>query len=112
MMQEVSQTETGKFLASFDLIAGTSESTRAKTAETSLELLRSAGAQSQYAKRLSGAWRAFLSFLFGTSARVGKRQGLSRWGMVGSASGKQVDAEATPGGRPVALRFADDARGR
>jgi hypothetical protein len=30
--------------------------------------------------------------------------------MVGSASGKQVDAEATPGGRPVALRFADDAR--
>jgi integrase len=32
--------------------------------------------------------------------------------MVGSASGKQVDAEATLGGRPVALRFADDARGR
>jgi hypothetical protein len=35
MMQEVSQTETGEvFLASFDLIEGTSESTRAKTAET------------------------------------------------------------------------------
>ena len=31
--------------------------------------------------------------------------------MVGSASGKQVDVETTPGGRPVALRFADDARG-
>jgi hypothetical protein len=41
MMQEASQTETGEvFLSSFDLIAGTSESTRAKTAETFLELLR------------------------------------------------------------------------
>jgi integrase len=29
--------------------------------------------------------------------------------VVGSASGKQVDTEATLGGRPVALRFADDA---
>jgi hypothetical protein len=38
-------------------------------------------------------------------------QALSRGGMVGSASGKQIDAEAAPGGRPVALRFADDARG-
>ena len=28
-----------------------------------------------------------------------------------SAFGKQVDAEATLGGRSVALRFADDARG-
>ena len=26
--------------------------------------------------------------------------------------GSRSDAEATPGGRPVALRFADDARGR
>ena len=40
MTQEVSQTETGEvFLASFDLIAGASESTRAKTEETFLELL-------------------------------------------------------------------------
>jgi hypothetical protein len=31
--------------------------------------------------------------------------------MVGSASWKQVNAEATLGGRPVALRFADNARG-
>jgi hypothetical protein len=29
--------------------------------------------------------------------------------MVGSASGKQIDAEATPGGCPVALRFALEA---
>ena len=31
-------------------------------------------------------------------------KGLSRGSVVGSASGKQVDTEATPGGRPVALR--------
>jgi hypothetical protein len=37
MTQEVSQTEIGEvFLASFHLIADTSESTRAKTAETFL----------------------------------------------------------------------------
>ena len=40
MTREVSQTETGEvFLASFDLLEGTSESARAKTAETFLELL-------------------------------------------------------------------------
>jgi hypothetical protein len=40
MTQEDSQTEAQKvLLARFDLIAGTSESTRAKTAETFLELL-------------------------------------------------------------------------
>jgi hypothetical protein len=40
MRQEVSQTETGEvILASFDLLEGTSESARAKTAETFLELL-------------------------------------------------------------------------
>jgi len=40
MTQEDSQTETEKVvLAPFDLIAGTSQSTRAKTAETFLELL-------------------------------------------------------------------------
>ena len=40
MTQEVSQIETGEALrASFDLLEGTSASTRAKTAETFLELL-------------------------------------------------------------------------
>ena len=58
MTQEVSQTESGEvFLASFDLIAGTSESTRAKTAETFLE---------QYAKRLSGGMALIFGILFGT----------------------------------------------
>jgi hypothetical protein len=51
-------------------------------------------------------------FLFGASARTWECKGLSRGGMAESASGKQVDSEATLGGRPVALRFADDARGR
>ena len=40
MTQEDSQTETKEvLLAPFDLLEGTSESTRAKTAETFLELL-------------------------------------------------------------------------
>jgi site-specific recombinase XerD len=47
-------------LASLDLLEGTLESARAKTAETFLELL-SAGAQSKYPKRLPGG----LALIFG-----------------------------------------------
>jgi hypothetical protein len=112
MTQGVSQIETGEvLLASFDLLEGTSASTRAKTRGDLPRALGSTGAQSQYAKRLSGGMALLFGILFSTSARVRKRRGLSRRGMVGPASGKQVDAEATLGGRPVALRFADDARG-
>ena len=112
MTQEVSQTVTGEvFLASFDLLEGTSESTRAKTAETFLELLgarvRNPNTRSAYLV----AWRSFLAFCSARQLEL-ECKGLSRGGMVGSASGKQIDAEATLGGRPVALRFADDARGR
>ena len=63
MMQEDSQTETGEVLqAPFDLIAGTPESTRAKTAETFLELL---GARVRNPKReaLIG-WHGAHSWLF------------------------------------------------
>jgi integrase/recombinase XerD len=63
MTQGVSQTEAGEvLLAAFDLIAGTSESTRARTAETFLELLgarvRNANTRSAY----QVAWRSFLAF--------------------------------------------------
>ena len=63
MTQEDSQTETEKVvLAPFDLVAGTSQSTRAKTAETFLELLgarvRNPNTRSPYRV----AWRSFLAF--------------------------------------------------
>ena len=63
MTQEDSQTETGEvLLAPFDLLEGTSESTRAKTAETFLELLgaRLRNPNTRSAYRV--ARRAFLAF--------------------------------------------------
>ena len=63
MTPEDSQTETGEvLLARFDLLEGTSESTRAKTAETFLELLgaRVRNANTRSAYRV--AWRSFLAF--------------------------------------------------
>jgi hypothetical protein len=63
MTQEVSQTETGEvFLASFDLIGGTSESTRAKTAETFLELLGARVRNPNTRSAYQVAWRSFLAF--------------------------------------------------
>ena len=63
MAQENSQTETGEvLLAPFDLLEGTSESARAKTAETLLELL---GARVRHPNTRSAyrvAWRSFLGF--------------------------------------------------
>jgi integrase/recombinase XerD len=63
MTQEVSQTQTGEmFLASFDLIAGASESTRAKTAETFLELLGARVRNPNTRSAYQVAWRSFLAF--------------------------------------------------
>jgi integrase/recombinase XerD len=63
MMQEDSQTKTGEvLLAAFDLIAGTSESTRAKTAETFLELLGARVRNPNTRSAYRVAWRAFLAF--------------------------------------------------
>ena len=112
MTQEDSQkTETEKVvLAPFDLIAGTSESARAKTTETFLELLGARVRNPNTRSAYRVAWRSFLAFC---SARRLELESVKAY-HVGSwldAFGKQVDAEATPGGRPVALRFADDARG-
>jgi K+-transporting ATPase, c chain/Phage integrase, N-terminal SAM-like domain len=63
MTQGISQRETGEVLLSrFDLLEGTSESARAKTAETFLELLgarvRNPNTRSAYLV----AWRSFLAF--------------------------------------------------
>jgi hypothetical protein len=57
------------------------------------------------------AWRSFLAFCSARQLELESVKALSRRGVVGSASGKQLDAEATLGGRPGALRFPDDARG-
>ena len=72
MTQEDAQTEIEKVhMAPFDLLEGTSESTRAKTAETFLELLGARVGESQYAKRLLGGMALILGvFLFGASART------------------------------------------
>ena len=63
MTQEDSQTETEKVvLAPFDLIEGTSESTRAKTAETFLELLGARVRNPNTRSAYRVAWRSFLAF--------------------------------------------------
>ena len=63
MTQEESQTETGKvLLAPFDLLEGTSESSRAKTAETFLELLGARVRNPNTRSAYRVAWRSFLAF--------------------------------------------------
>jgi integrase/recombinase XerD len=63
MTQEDSQTESGeKFPALFDLLEGTSEATRAKTAETFLELLGARVRNPNTRNAYRVAWRAFLAF--------------------------------------------------
>jgi integrase len=63
MTQGVSQTEPGAvLLASFDLLEGTSESTRAKTAETFLELLGARVRNPNTRSAYRVAWRSFLAF--------------------------------------------------
>jgi hypothetical protein len=63
MMLEDSQTETGEvMLIPFDLIAGTSESTRAKTVETFLELLGARVRNPNTRSAYQVAWRSFLAF--------------------------------------------------
>jgi hypothetical protein len=61
MINEDSQ--TGEVLpAAFDLIAGISESTRAKTAETCLELLGARVRNPNTRSAYRVAWRSFLAF--------------------------------------------------
>jgi Phage integrase, N-terminal SAM-like domain len=58
--QEDSQTETG--VAPFDLLEGTSASTRAKTTETFLELLGARVRNPNTRSAYRVAWRSFLAF--------------------------------------------------
>src|SRR6266446_33558 len=63
MTQEDLQTETGEVLLSpFDLLEGTSESARAKTAETFLELLGARVRNPNTRSAYRVAWRSFLAF--------------------------------------------------
>jgi integrase/recombinase XerD len=63
MTQGVSQIETGEApLVSFDLLVGTSESARAKTAETFLELLGARVRNPNTRSAFRVAWRSFLAF--------------------------------------------------
>jgi hypothetical protein len=62
MTQEDSQTETEEVLAPFDLLEGISESARAKTAETLLELLGARVRNPNTRSAYRVAWRSFLAF--------------------------------------------------
>ena len=63
MTQEDSQTETREVLLTpFDLLEGTSESARAKTAETFLELLGARVRNPNTRSAYRVAWRSFLAF--------------------------------------------------
>jgi hypothetical protein len=71
MTQEDSHTETGEvLLAPFDLIARTSESTRAKTAETFLELLGARVRNPNTRSGLSSGLALIFGFLFLPSAQA------------------------------------------
>src|ERR1700737_1939897 len=70
MTQEDSPTETGEvLLAPFDL--GTSESTRAKTAETFLELLGARVRNPNTRSAYRVAWRSFLAFCSARQLELG-----------------------------------------
>ena len=63
MTQEDSQTEPGEALwTPFDLLEGTSESARAKTAETFLELLGARVRNPNTRSAYRVAWRSFVAF--------------------------------------------------
>jgi hypothetical protein len=63
MTQEDSQIESGeRLLAAFDLLEGTSEATRDKTAETFLELLGARVRNPNTRSAYRVAWRSFLAF--------------------------------------------------
>ena len=62
MTPEDPQTEAQKVLLPFDLLEGTSESARAKTAETFLELLGARVRNPNTRSAYQVAWRSFLAF--------------------------------------------------
>ena len=71
MMTVDSQTEEEKVI-SFDLLPGTSESARAKTAETFLELLGARVRNPNTRRAYRVAWRSFLAFCSARQLELGK----------------------------------------
>src|ERR1700687_4679055 len=73
MTPEDAQTEAQKgVLAPFDLLEGTSESARAKTAETFLELLGARVRNPNTRSAYRVAWRSFLAFCSARRLELGK----------------------------------------
>jgi hypothetical protein len=73
MIQEDSQTEVQRILlAPFDLVADTSESTQAKTAETFLELLGARVRNPNTRSAYRVAWRSFLAFCSARQLELGR----------------------------------------
>ena len=113
MTPEVAQTVAQKVLLPFDRLErkGTSESARAKTAETFLELLGARVRNPNTRSAYRVAWSSFLAFC---SARQLELENVKAY-HVGSWLDQHPGSRSTqrqhPGGRPVALRFFDDARG-
>ena len=70
MMTVDSQTEEEKVI-SFDLLPGTSESARSKTAETFLELLGARVRNPNTRSAYRVAWRSFLAFCSGRQLELG-----------------------------------------
>jgi site-specific recombinase XerD len=106
MTQGVSQTETGAvLLASFDLLEGTSESTRAKTAETFLELLGARVRNPNTRSAYRVAWRSFLAFC---SARQLKLENVKAY-HVGSWLDQHPGSRSTQRQHLAAVRVLFDS---
>ena len=106
MTPEDSQTETGKVvLAPFDLIAGASESTRAKTAEAFLELLGARVRNPNTRSAYRVAWRSFLAFC---SARQLELESVKAY-HVGSWLDQHPGSRSTQRQHLAALRLLFDS---
>ena len=99
-------------LAPFDLLEGTSESARAKTAETFLELLGARVRNPNTRSAYRVAWRSFLAFCSARQLELESVKAYHVGSWLDQHPGSRSTQRQTPGSRPVALRFADDARGR
>src|SRR5258708_31195180 len=106
MTQEDSQTEAQKVLLSpFDLLEGTSESARAKTAETFLELLGARVRNPNTRSAYRVAWRAFLAFC---SARQLELESVKAY-HVGAWLDQHPGSRSTQRQRPAAVRVLFDS---
>src|SRR6202048_1808461 len=106
MTPEDAQTEAKKVvLAPFDLLEGTSESTRAKTAESFLELLRGRVRNPNTRSAYRVAWRSFLAFC---SARQLELESVRAY-HVGSWLDQHPGSRSTQGQHLAAVRLLFDS---